>query len=60
MIPVLFVNEFTGEYDKPNPHESGHVRAPGKDSLLIKCLNQYESMLDKYEKWILENTNNNK
>lgn len=31
ILPVPVVNEVTVEYPEPNPHESGHVRAPGKD-----------------------------
>jgi predicted SAM-dependent methyltransferase len=31
ILPVPVVSELTIEYPKPNPHESDHVRAPGKD-----------------------------
>lgn len=31
ILPVPIVAEKTIEYSKPNPHESNHVRAPGKD-----------------------------
>lgn len=31
ILPVPVVNEKTVEYPQPNPDESGHVRAPGKD-----------------------------
>jgi SAM-dependent methyltransferase len=31
ILPVPLVADRTVEYEKPNPHESGHVRAPGPD-----------------------------
>jgi len=31
ILPVPVVNDVTVDYPEPNPHESGHVRAPGKD-----------------------------
>ena len=31
ILPVPIVSEVTIEYPKPNPNESNHVRAPGKD-----------------------------
>lgn len=31
ILPVPVVSEVTIEYGAPNPHESGHVRAPGPD-----------------------------
>jgi len=31
ILPVPIVGDVTVEYPRPNPHESGHVRAPGRD-----------------------------
>lgn len=31
VLPVPIISDATIEYSEPNPHESGHVRAPGKD-----------------------------
>ena len=48
ILPIPVVNDFTVKYEKPNPHESGHVRAPGKDYFerykkIFSCVNLYRS-----------------
>lgn len=44
ILPVPVVCEKTIEYDEPNPHETGHVRAPGYD-----YFDRYEAFFDRVE-----------
>lgn len=44
ILPVPLIAETTVEYPAPNPHEFGHVRAPGKDYFL-----RYEHHFAKVE-----------
>ena len=61
ILPVPVVAPFTIEYPRPNPHESGHVRAPGPDYFdryrkLFKRVDLYDcsQFPDKYQTWTLE------
>ena len=46
IIPVPIVGTSTVEYDEPNPHEFGHVRAPGPD-----YYDRYEQFFQKVDRF---------
>lgn len=46
ILPVPFVGDVTIEYPEPNPHEAGHVRAPGFD-----YVERYRDYFDSVEKF---------
>lgn len=46
ILPVPLVAKLTVEYPAPNPHESGHVRAPGFD-----YVQRYEEFFDSVEEY---------
>jgi SAM-dependent methyltransferase len=46
ILPVPFVGHVTVEYPEPNPHEAGHVRAPGFD-----YVERYKEYFDSVEEF---------
>jgi len=64
IIPVPIIGRYTIEYDKPNPHESDHVRCPGNDYYerskdFFSKVQIYKStdFDEKYQLYVHENRN---